>query len=363
MMHSPDPAAVPTVKAIATIYARVAEYVTKDFNLRRNGDFQSFQSIVFGFCPVEKKLKCFLLTPQVNPTTFSVEIQEHLPGPGDVLAIGAGAAEFDRRLDIKNALGQNRRILDVFREVIEQGRVPTVGGHPQFAVASENGVELNPILVQDENNPDVVTAKINGFNLADINGVEGFQFGLKALGIETDRVLARKALRAKGIDPDSGAISKEVQNTASIEAALRSANHSGHQLGIHDSFSLAAPQPQQGHWYYGRLCSCCGQFAPFCEDPSSGKLGAVFLEEGVINYLCWNCNRPVVARCLEIRAIVWALNVGATITGSKPTIGIDAGPSLPAQVDRQRASNASRKNTSKRKPQSSKRRKGRRSRS
>lgn len=102
MMHSQNLEAVPSVKGIATIYAKVAEYVTKDLNSRRNNEFQGFQSVVFGFCPVEKRLKWFLLTPQFLATTFSTDIREHSPGPGDILAIGSDAQEFDRQLDIKN---------------------------------------------------------------------------------------------------------------------------------------------------------------------------------------------------------------------------------------------------------------------
>jgi hypothetical protein len=87
-------------------------------------------------------------------------------------------------------------------------------GYPQIAIAGLKRVELALILSQDDENPDLAAAMINGFNTKLIGSVDQFDFGLKALGLGVERVRGRMALRAKGLDPDDTNVTQAEKNTA-----------------------------------------------------------------------------------------------------------------------------------------------------
>lgn len=302
MMRSDSPTAVPSAKGITTLYAKVAEYVLRDLNSRLPLDkAHGFYSIIFGYCPVDKKLKLFELSPNISPDKFSMDIIERSPIRGNLRAIGSGAQEFDRQLDIKSSIGENRRVLDVFMQVVGGGAIQSVGGHPQIAIASVKGVELALILSQDDENPDLAAAMINGFNTKLIGSVDQFSFGLKALGLGVERVRGRMALRSKGLDPDNANITQAAKNTACFEAALRdlSTVGKGTPLIISETYSLEAPIPKPGKWYYGKVCDC-GQYAPCCQDLSYGEYQVILSGNGLLKYQCMGCHGLVVARSGEI---------------------------------------------------------------
>jgi hypothetical protein len=275
MLRAEHAGVVPSAKTVATVYAKVAEHVLRDINSRLPLDrAQRFEGIVFGFCPIEARLKAFELFPKIGPHSFTVDIIECSPVSGNVRGIGSGAQEFDRQLDLKNNIGENRRVLDAFMSVISGDAVRSVGGYPQIAIARQSGVELAMLLSQDDENPDLAAPMVNGFNTKLIGGLEGFSLGFKALGLGVERVRGRMALRAKGLDPDDAAIHQSFKNTAAFEAALKELGDRAKDtsLVISEKYTLAPPIGEVGRWYYGARCAC-GQLEV---DPGCETAGAVF---------------------------------------------------------------------------------------
>lgn len=307
ILHSPEKGAIPSAKTIATIFANVSEYVTKDINSRRAGDEPLwFQGLLFGHCPVEKRFKLFLLMPYMDSSTFVMKAEELTLKMGTAIPIGTGAAEFTRLAQRTNALGKTRDALDVFLEVVEGGQVATVGGHPQIAIATMAGVEILPVLAPVATDPDKLSIQINGFEVSSIEGLDGFSYALRAIGIRTERVAGRRALRNKGIDPDASNIGQGTKNLASMEAALQAAVTNGAALRIDDVCTLDAPRPALGNWYCVVRCQC-GRETPIMADPSCGNTPLKLEGDGYLLVNCWACKTKVKANLSSIKSIRWAL--------------------------------------------------------
>src|SRR6202035_5020189 len=192
---------LPALTAIAEIYAKVCEYVTKEVNSRINPvqRTDSFvQAFLFGYCPKEQKLKLATLYPELTPTTFRVLVEIQDPEPGLSYSIGSGATAFSAAMKVVTKMAP----MDVVRLIIESGQVADVGGYLQMATASSQGVRLHQIATQHPANPDLGQITFLGFDLAELGEIDGFSVGFDAIGIGTEKIMARRALRAKGINPD-----------------------------------------------------------------------------------------------------------------------------------------------------------------
>jgi hypothetical protein len=75
LLHNSEDKCIPSLLSIARIYAKVGEYVTKDANSRKHRHFLNFQALIFGFCPVERKLQLAELSPVTTPTTFEIVVK------------------------------------------------------------------------------------------------------------------------------------------------------------------------------------------------------------------------------------------------------------------------------------------------
>jgi len=252
ILHSPKPGVIPSLRVIATIFARVGEYVAKDYNSRVQGsNFKHFEALLFGYCPVNKRNEVFKLTPAESADRYEILIEQRLLAPGAAIGIGTGAEEFKKRATSVSAPAE-----EIFLDIVEEGAIASVGGHPVFANASELGVEIMPILSPAEGNPDAMSVKVNGFEVGSIEGIDGFSFALQVIGARTERVAGRRALRDIGIDPDAKNIPQGLQNRASVQATLKAAMQNGSKVMIPDMYEMEARRPAMGKWYCVIPCSC-----------------------------------------------------------------------------------------------------------
>ena len=263
---------------------------------------------MFGYCPVERSLKRFVLSPEIDGNVFEVKVSSENLSMGGPLALGSGADAFRLAFNKAIASGRSPRTFDLFREIMNELSVSTVGGFPQVAVANELGVTSKPLLMQSPHNLDVAFLSINGFDLSAANGMDGFEFGFEAVGYDTDKIAGRLALKAKGIDPDGAVISRENKNGASFEAALRAAMHNSIKVKINEVYSLSPPKLIKGTWYFVGTCTNCAVETPICIDPSSGKLGRVFEGPGHLVSKCWLCGRVVTAPVKDIQSVCWDIS-------------------------------------------------------
>ena len=150
---------------------------------------------------------------------------------------------------------------------------------------------------------------INGFNVAYIEGVEGFEIGRDrpVTGIGIEKVAGRAALRVKGINPDLDNVTREVQNTASMEAALREAAlrpaHENKQVYLSDTYTLSPPSIEKESWYIATKCPTCKIFTPACCDPVDGDNAIPFSGIGALKFPCVGCNSFVIANATMLFSI------------------------------------------------------------
>jgi hypothetical protein len=300
---------MPSLDAIARIYGKVADYVTRDLNSRRAPSERStIHGFIFGYCPRSCRFKLAILAPEQTPTSFEMQVDVHELAEGSAFAIGSGSTLF--RSMMKSAQGAVSP-LDIFREITEGAKLPDVGGAPQIAYADRRGANIQPIISQSDTNPDQVKLTIFGFDLREIGDIEGFSVGFRATGVGAEKVQLRAALRHKAIDPDAPNISQDVKNSAAIEAALRALAAAKPKLNTpnrlinNENLTVAAILPVENDWYYVTNCANCGVNTPICEDPSQGKLGNVFVGQGVVRVSCWLCGKAVHASSDQITNTQW----------------------------------------------------------
>ena len=296
ILHTAMPNAPPSTDLIAQIYARAGEQVMIDSRFWNPNINAIFECFLFGYCLSKKSFRAHLIYPKIEGGVLSVNIENFDVKDGDVLAIGSGASEFKRALEIRNSAGNERPIMHVIQEIMESGELQDVGGYPQIAIADETGARLWPVLIRNPENPDGALLTINGFDTSKVSNNEGFSFGLKAFSVGSTEVLARNALRAKGIDPDAGQVSKEFQNLASFEASIQyifAKNLS--KLSVTDNYILAPVVPERGVWYFFGRCEC-GSDVPYVIDKSNGKYGNIFTGNGRIGAVCFHCGKIAVSR-------------------------------------------------------------------
>ncbi|MER9211633.1 hypothetical protein NKI54_06120 [Mesorhizobium sp. M0663] len=306
VLFTGNPNVAPSSDLIAQIYARSGEHVTKDVNSRLHpGSRTLFEGFLFGYCPVKQAFRNHRITPVEENGAFSMKVESFDVLDGTLFAIGSGTNEFTRLYEERQAAGDRViNVLYILQHIMNSGSVRDVGGYPQIAIADKSGVQLKPVLTQDPENLDQAILTINGFDISKISSDEGFSFGLTAQGFGVERILARNALRAKGIDPDTGPIPQFLQNLASFEAYLEEVHFKKLPARLDDSYTLAPQLPERGAWYFVGPCRC-GRKVPYLLDPSKGKMGNPFIGNGCIKTICLGCRQPVGAGANELSPAQW----------------------------------------------------------
>lgn len=304
LLRKDSPGGLPSVEDIANIYAKASEYVTKETNGRLNNPIL-FQGLIFGYCTVKEKYSVFLLTPQVSARSFYVECKEIELEEGQAIPIGSGKDEFIRLSSIPNSAGNARGIYEIFTQIVEEGKVSDVGGYLQIAEATEEGVNIVPVLTQSKENLDQATLLINGFEINELKLPDGYAVGLTAVGIGVEKIAGRSALRAKGIDPDSDEVTQKLQNLASFESCLSYAYKHSQKVNVNDNFTLDVNSPIQGEWYFSSKCKKCNKSTPLFLDPSYGKMGNPFFGSGIIQTQCFRCNSKIEKKAIGLHSKKW----------------------------------------------------------
>jgi hypothetical protein len=219
-----------------------------------------------------------------------------------VITLGSGSQLFDefRREEEKRGRGGAQAL---FKRVMASGKLKDVGGYTQYADADEHGAQLIPTIIQSPSDPDEKTLSVLGFDVWSLGQVDGLDLGRRAFGAGEEAATGRLALRQKGIDPD-GAVSREIQNLASIEAALATSFHFGKQVMLDADFSLEPWQPKEGMRYFVAPCESCRHYSPLCLDPSDGTWEP-FVGNGRLKSKCHWCGEAVAAGRSTVKSNAW----------------------------------------------------------
>lgn len=295
---------LPDVETVAKIYAKSAEYVTRDTNSRLT-THSLFQGMLFGYCPVKEKFCLYLIEPILTDETFSVEYSEIDLSKNNFAVIGSGKDVFLNKIKRPNSAGNPRSIIDTVYDVMEEDTVKDVGGHPQIMEAREDGVSIVPILAQSRDNLDQACLTVNGFEVENLGLSAGLRIGSKAVGFGVEKIAGRNALRAKGIDPDSEEVTKELQNLASFESCLLSAYKLSKTVCLDDNYTLETNSPKEDTWYFSAKCKKCRKSTPLFLDPSSGEMGNPFVGNGAVKTRCFRCKTEIKKKATGLYSKKW----------------------------------------------------------
>lgn len=297
---------------VANIYQKAAEYVTKDMNQNfAPPQWQFFDFLIFGYCKTVNDFQAYFCTKKIENNVFEMA-KEKIPfKSGLLLSFGSGKEEFNEKLEIKNSLGLNRPVFTVFQDTINNSENNTIGGNIQLMESTKSGTVYVPVVTQDEDNPDVATLLVNGFNTSVLKNDEGISIGLKAIDIGLNKITARAALKEYGLDPESS-VSREIQNLASIAFLFKKAVDLKTPIAIEEIYTIEKITPIDGNWYFYRRCKNCKRRAPFFEDFHKGSVNYQITGLGSIQTKCIYCNETVKIHSKLFRSAKWKDNVGIT---------------------------------------------------
>jgi hypothetical protein len=273
--------------------------------MRTKIDEKNLNGIIFGYCPVENRYRLFLIYPYITNVEFRVEVEEIDIVIGSVFSMGSGREEFDRLLKIPNSAGNERSVLEVFTQVLNEDSVNDVGGHPQILEAQRDRVIIVPVLAQDPCNLDETIVTVNGFNTSDIGLSKHFGFGSQVWGIGIEKIGGRHALREAGIDPDDGPFPLERQNLASMSFTVKHAFKENKKIQMNDNYTLEKILPIAGAWYFYGTCIECRRKTPLFKDPSLGKSNSIFRGNGSIKSKCFYCDSIVNVKAVSLKSYQW----------------------------------------------------------
>lgn len=291
---------IPSALTVARLYAKCAEHAISDMNWR-SSDHKFFESIIFGYCPIEREFICYKIEPNLSDSSFSMVVRK-LHGNGlFVTAFGTGAKDF---LDIirreTTPDGCCPDPLAVFRYIVENEVNSSVGGNIQLAEATEDGVSILPVLKAEES----ILLTLNGLEITE--EFDGFGFCVVALAIGFEKLEMEAALRAKGIDPDDHSITQETKNLAAFEHGLMVSKNCGSDFEISLNYELEPVKPLMTESYLCTTCKICNKDAPICKCPSDFDISSI-KGNGLMKTRCWHCDAVVHGKVGELKKFVWNL--------------------------------------------------------
>lgn len=290
-----------SVNSIVEIYKSILYEVTRRANENGCVPHMLCEAFVFGYCLKDKCFKIFKLTNILEPE-FNINCEE-LATDGRVHVIGSGKSEFIKQFK------KTKAVNFAMEEVISSDEEKGVGGMIQYTVARNNGVNIKPVAVSDEDNKDKISIKINGVDVSSIKTVDGFHIGDKVIG-DLRESQARHALKFKGIDPDKENISKELQNTASLElcCAINFEEGKGSQaVVLDDIYFVDKINPGMGEFYFVGKCYKCNQNTPLLLDLKYRLEGQPFKGGGGLRSHCYFCGECNNFKASEIYSLCWNL--------------------------------------------------------
>lgn len=251
---------------------------------------------IFGFCPVEKLRKCFIIrSGYVAGPHPVVVLGEHSNRPIAAI-LGSGKQAFETKFQNSVTQKGSANVLEIFEEVVLDRSITHVGGGVQILQARKSGVTIPPILnpTEDPDLPDFMLYGVRVDSLIDKSRCTiGYQeTGATFFGFGLRYAINRTMLSRLGVDPDSRNVTQRMKNTAAIFGAVASIwNGHGKKVRLDEKlYRLACLTPTVGNPYIGASCPTCGYFCPLI--PDSDRKGVVEIFDGDCEFdiLCGSCH-------------------------------------------------------------------------
>lgn len=138
----------PSVKDVAAFYARCAVLVVEAMRQFHASDIYLFEGVILGWEGETATAFSFEVTIDANGRATSAVKHSDFNEFG-LYAIGRGSEQIQEFIDREFEAGRQASPYDALLAVIEDERVPTVGGSIQAGHISCRGFELKPVLWSD----------------------------------------------------------------------------------------------------------------------------------------------------------------------------------------------------------------------
>ncbi|WP_439865562.1 hypothetical protein ACTAB9_14425 [Pseudomonas syringae] len=140
-----------------------------------------FKGLVFGYCPLEKRYRVFILEPRIAHNDFVLHVGEVANlVPDRCIVIGSGAGRFFDR--VKEPRKENEGILELSKSIVDEEERVDVGGYLQVGICSEEGFKNVPI-VQAGPSREGVEVNFLGYDISRYRNIVGFEVGYFAIHI------------------------------------------------------------------------------------------------------------------------------------------------------------------------------------
>lgn len=170
---------------VAMLYAEIGGLQIKEMcsrmGVNQKPESVYFKAFVFGFCPLEKRFRVFILEPQMESGLLKMHVGEVASlVPNRCVVLGSGTETFFER--VRGPRKDNEGILDIVKSVVDRGGRPDVGGHLQVGFCTEDGFKNVPIL-QTGPLREGVEVNFLGYDISRYREIVGFKVGYFAIHI------------------------------------------------------------------------------------------------------------------------------------------------------------------------------------
>lgn len=284
---------MPSVAAIASIYAQIGNYVINDYDSKQKPGIthQLIRILIFGYCLKNNNFEIYELLPEnVNGKRQFVSKRVQI-GPNSMYSMGSGDGEFNKFLEERKLSGNAGGVGELFSAFINKNAVASVGGRPQFGHADKNGMVLMPLMGLSPTDLSTPEITMLGFNLSTVSDIEDFAIGYEAVSIDGDvqRMTLNKELVRRGFAMDC---SQEIKNTICVEQMFRYAIAQKSGVVWDEKYTLRSiiDERESGKCYLDFKCNQCGFVTPICCVAESPSEPVTVTGVGVLNTSCRNCN-------------------------------------------------------------------------
>ncbi|BAL26885.1 hypothetical protein AZKH_p0002 (plasmid) [Azoarcus sp. KH32C] len=174
-----------TLKAVAELFQSVGEHYICDMSARLgvsdNNKSYFFDALVFGFCPVERVFKAYMLVSNIATGTFRMLLAEMLIGPDRYHSIGSGSTAFEKLHVELEQFHHNPGVLTTLEEMLKREVQPDVGGHLQIGVSKTTGFRIIPVLNRGDG-PGKAYVSFLGWDTTSARMFEGYSVGYESCG-------------------------------------------------------------------------------------------------------------------------------------------------------------------------------------
>lgn len=288
----------PTFRNICECILRAAQLLHQDTLLNP----LPYEAFIFGFCPSTKAPHIFHLGLETGSIPYEVIISERKMTNGITYFAGSGSKYFHEVIKPKKE--RDITFEEMFLKTVECNPDKGTGGPIQILSVRGSEAVIEGVL-QADTTRDNSEIYLSGVSETELGKIGGYGLGRVCRGVGIPTLIQRGALRRLGYDPDDPKLPRETKNYASMNSMLITMNNLKSVSECKETISLPKVEPENGRYYFSKVCTSCFRLTPLLHDPSNGENPRPFVGNGHLKSPCFFCETQVLIPVIECVSRKW----------------------------------------------------------